>query len=189
MKHSDPAGTALRQLDGLREALGAVSADASAHLVELILQARRVFITGQGRSGRVSMCFATRLAQMGMDVNVPGYANCRKIESQDLLIAVSCSGRTITTVELAAISRRAGAPVAAITAVAGSPLSEKATHLVLIPSNAPNVRAKSSCVNGPLNNTLFEQSVLLYLDALVGVLLAAKGKSDSVLGQEHTNLE
>ena len=185
----DPARLIASQLEGIRLAANRMRKPGIGKLVDMILRAKSVFITGQGRSGLIAQCLATRLAQMGMSVNVPGYANCRKIRRTDLLLAVSCSGTTRTTVELARISREHRAKVAVVTAVPDSPLAKLADHVVVISSNDPKVRAACSCVVGPMNNTLFEQLLLLIADTLVCMLLDAKGAPAGTIGRQHTNLE
>ncbi len=189
MAGRDPIRMIGNQVRGIQLAVGLMRKSEMESLSRMILKAKSVFITGQGRSGLIAECLATRLAQMGMSVNVPGYANCRKITRTDLLVAVSCSGTTRTTVELARISREHSAKVAVITAMPDSALAKLADHVVAIPSNNPKVRDACSCVVGPMNNTLFEQILLLAEDALVCMLLAAKGAPAQVIGRRHTNLE
>ena len=189
MTASDPSRIISAQLDGIKLATDRIPSEDTYRLVQMILAADTVFVTGQGRSGLIANCLVTRLAQMGIDVHVPGYANCRKIRSGDLLIAVSCSGDTRTTVELVKIAKSASAPVTVLTAIPDSNLAELADHTLIIPSNADDVRGMTSCVVGPMNNTLFEQAMLMYADALIWLLLDTKGSASSVIGQQHTNLE
>ena len=162
---------------------------ASDKLIEMITHTEKIFVTGQGRSGLVAQCLATRLAQMGLDVYIPGQATCRKIKEGDLLIAISCRGTTTTTVDFAQISRKAGAKIVAVTASDKSTLAEIADHTVLIPSNDEDIRAQCRYVVGPNNNTLFEETALLYADALVYILLEQEGISKNIINQQHTNLE
>jgi 6-phospho 3-hexuloisomerase len=166
-----------------------VEEQTSEELVEMILQADKVFITGQGRSGLIGRCLATRLTQMGLHVHIPGHATCQKIGAGDLLIAISCRGATMTTVEFARISRQFGAKVAAITAFGNSTLAKLADKVVVIAANDENIRKKCKYIVGPTNNTLFEQAALLYIDALVHILLERKGVSINIINQRHANLE
>jgi 6-phospho-3-hexuloisomerase len=161
----------------------------SEELVEMILQADKVFIAGQGRSGLIGRCLATRLTQMGFHVHIPGNATCQKIETGNLLIAISCRGTTMTTVEFAKISKRIGAKVAAITAFGNSTLAKLADKVIVIAANDENIRKKCKYIVGPSNNTLFEQTALLYFDALIHILLKQKGISINIINQQHANLE
>jgi len=177
------------QLGAVKLLVSRIENAASGKLVEMILQADRIFVTGQGRSGLVAQCFATRLAQMGLNVHIPGLATCQRIEKPDLLIAISCSGTTMTTIEFAQTSRNTEAKVAVVTALGKSTLAALADHIILIPSNDRDIRNRCKYIVGPNNNTLFEEAALLYVDAVVCILLERKGISENIISQRHTNLE
>jgi len=177
------------QLAGIKALIGQIEQSVSDKIIEVILQADKIFITGQGRSGLVAQCLATRLAQIGFDVHIPGQATCQKIEGPDLLIAFSCRGSTKTVVEYARVSREVGANIAVVTAFGDSTLAKLADEVVLMPSDDEGIRAKCRYPVGPNNNTLFEQAAFLYVDALVYILLERKGICKSIISQRHTNLE
>lgn len=177
------------RLDGIRLLLDEMDPAAAERLTRMILAARRVFITGKGRSGRVAECFAMRLMQMGVEVHVPGEATCPRIKRGDLMVAISCSGTTVTTVQLARISRDSGAKVVAVTAVPDSQLCGLADHVVVLPSAQHKVKRSYRYVLGPYNNTLFEEALLLYFDAMVHAILQREGIPQTRLSRRHTNLE
>jgi 6-phospho-3-hexuloisomerase len=177
------------RLDGIRTLLDDMDEPAAEKLIQLILHARSIFLTGKGRSGYMAESFAVRLMQMGFEVHVPGEATCPRIGRGDVLIAISCSGGTVTTVQLARISREAGARVVAFTALRDSELAALADHVVLVPVTERDVKKRYRYVMGPYNNTLFEEAVLLYTDALVYALLEREGISKAHLSRRHTNLE
>ncbi len=177
------------RLDGVRMLLEEMDEAAAQELIEMILEARRVFLTGKGRSGYVAASFAMRLMQMGFEVHVPGEATCPRIGRGDLMIAVSCSGTTVTTVEFARISGESGATVVAVSARPRSPLTELAHHTILVPVTGKDVKKRYRYVLGPHNNTLFEEALFLYFDAMVHSLLAREGIPEKRLSQRHTNLQ
>ena len=177
------------RLEGIRMLLDDMEERDAERLVEMLLRARRVFVTGKGRSGYIADSFAMRLMQMGFEVHVPNEATCPRIRKGDLIVAVSCSGATTTTVQLARISREAGARVVAVTAVPNSPLTSVADHVVVVPVTERDVKKSYRYVLGPYNNTLFEEALLLYFDAMVYSVLEREGISKSVLRERHTNLE
>jgi 6-phospho-3-hexuloisomerase len=185
----DLFGIVRTRLDGIRLLLDDMDESAAGRFMEMLLGARRVFITGKGRSGYVAECFAMRLMQMGFDVHVPGEATCSRIRKGDVMVAVSCSGTTMTTLQMARISRESSAEVVAVTAVPGSPLTEVADHVVLVPVTNRAVKERYRYVLGPYNNTLFEEALLLYCDALVYSILERKGIPEKVLSERHTNLQ
>ncbi len=158
-------------------------------LIQMILKADRVFVTGKGRSGLVAECFAMRVMQMGFEVHVPGESTCPRIQRNDLMVAVSCSGTTMTTVQMARIAHRSGAPVAALTADPDSPLAETADRTIVVPVSTRGLEREYRPVLGPYNNTLFEETLLLYFDAVIYSILGREGISEKVLSRRHTNLE
>ena len=177
------------RLDGIRLLLDDMDESAARQLVQIVLQANRIFVTGKGRSGFVAQCFATRLMQMGFDVHVPGESTCPRIKKGDLMVAISCSGTTGSTVQFARISGESGAKVAAVTAVGDSPLTAVADHVILVPVTGKEVKRLYRYVLGPHNNTLFEEALLLYFDAMVYSILDREGIPKKALTDRHTNLE
>lgn len=177
------------RLDGISKLLQEMNeADAEA-LVRMILAAERIFVTGKGRSGKIAECFAVRLMQMGFVSHVPGESTCPRIRAGDLMVTISCSGTTSTTVQLARIAREAGATIVCITAVPGSDLTQTSHHTILVPTTGADVKRLYRYVVGPHNNTLFEQAVLLYCDAVIYSILESEGIPEERLRQLHTNLE
>lgn len=177
------------RLDGIGLLLEEMDESAAEQLTRMLLRARRIFVTGKGRSGHIAQCFAMRLMQMGFDVHVPGEATCPRIKRADLMIAISCSGTTTSTVQFARISKDSGAKVAAVTAVPDAPLAELADHVLLVPVTGKDVKKRYRYVLGPHNNTLFEEALLLYFDAMVYSILERKGIPKKLLSLRHTNLE
>jgi len=177
------------RLDGIGLLLEDMDEPAAERLIGMIRRARRIFITGKGRSGYIATCFAMRLMQMGFEAHVPGEATCPRIGKGDMMMAISCSGTTSTTVQFARISCEAGAKVVAVTAARHSPLAEAAHHVVLVPVTAQDVKKRYRYVLGPHNNTLFEEALLLYFDAMVYSMLVREGISQERLSRRHTNLE
>ena len=177
------------RLEGIGHLLEQMQEPAAEELIALILRARRIFVTGKGRSGYVGNCLAMRLMQMGFEAHVPGEASCPHTGRGDLMIAISCSGTTVTTVELARIARESGVKVVAVTAVPDSPLAGLAHHLIVVPVTAGGVKRRYRYVLGPYNNTLFEEAMLLYFDAMVFSMLTRRGIPKRRLHQRHTNLQ
>ena len=177
------------RLDGIGTLLEDMDADAAERLMQMLLKAKRIFVAGKGRSGYIAQCFAMRLMQMGFDVHVPGEATCSRIKRGDLLVAVSCSGTTMSTVQMARTARQVKAQVVAVTALPDSVLAESADHVVVVPVTGKIVKKRYRYVLGPYNNTLFEQALLLYFDAMVYSILERKGIPKTRLRDRHANLE
>ncbi|MDP6439087.1 MAG: SIS domain-containing protein [Candidatus Brocadiia bacterium] len=177
------------RLEGVRLLLCGIEAEATEKLIRMMLRAKRVFVTGKGRSGLIAGCAAMRLMQFGFNAHVPGEATCPRITRGDLMIAISCSGTTMTTLQLARVSKESRAKVVSVTAVADCALTETADHSLVIPVTGPEIRKRYRYALGPHNNTLFEEALLVYFDAVVYSLLEREGIPKRMLGQRHTNLE
>ncbi len=177
------------RLDDIRLLFDDMEETATEQLIQMILQANRIFVTGKGRSGLIAECFAMRLMQVGFDVHVPGETTCPRIKEGDLMIAISCSGTTTTTIQLTHISRESGAKVVAVTAVVNSSLTVQANHLVLVPVTGKDIKKRYKYVFGAYNNTLFEEALLLYFDAMVYSILEREGIPEKIISERHTNLE
>ncbi|MFO7959044.1 MAG: 6-phospho-3-hexuloisomerase [Candidatus Brocadiia bacterium] len=186
---TDPYALLQDRLDAVRKLVGKMDETAAERLIQMIIRAERTFLTGKGRSGLVAECFAMRLMQTGFEVHVPGEATCPRIRRNDLMVAVSCSGTTMTTVQMGRVAQRSGAQLVAVTADPNSPLAEMADHVLLVPVTGQDLKESYRDVMGPYNNTLFEEAVLLYCDAVVESVLGRENIPERVLQDRHTNLE
>src|SRR5919206_3998258 len=70
-------------------------------LVDRLVSAPRVFVTGEGRSGLMSKAFAMRLMHLGLTVYAMGETITPAVRQDDLVVAVSGSGTTGGTVRTA----------------------------------------------------------------------------------------
>lgn len=156
-------------------------------LVGAILDARRVFVLGLGRSGFILRMFAMRLMQVGLEAHVVGDATTPAIGAGDLLIALSGSGRTETVVNLARKAHGYGARVLAITSGATTPLAELADVVVIAPAASVKTDPLTP-TRLPLANAL-EQAMAIYLDCVGAMLAEARGQDNVALMQRHANLE
>jgi 6-phospho-3-hexuloisomerase len=170
-----------------RQVLEKVNYEAAAQLAQAILAAKKIFVTGEGRSGLVIRMVAMRLMHLGLQVYVVGETTTPSIHSGDLLIACSGSGSTGNVAVIAAKAKEIGAQVVAVTTQAESPLGKEAD--ILIPVEAAAKQDYSHHESQQFAGSLFEQSTLLLLDALFHVLSQNLGKDSETLWALHTNLE
>ena len=160
--------------------------EATARLLDAVIGARRVYTAGEGRTGLIARTFAMRLVHLGMTAYVCGETVTPAIEADDLCIACSASGETAITCHRATVSRDVGATVAAITAVPNTPLAQKADIEIVLDAPTRSSKAVPSIQFG---STLFEQALLVYLDALVLLLQERRGASPQSMFAKHANLE
>jgi len=178
-----------RICDEIAGVIAAVDDDAVGELIQSLLVARRVFLTGVGRSGWVARCLATRLMHLDRTVHVVGDASTPKIGDGDLLMACTGSGETPTILAHVEAARRAGADLAVITACPDGAAARQAR--VVIHLSAPTPKAHDS--DGPESiqpmGSLFEQSLLIFGDALIMLLAQRLEQDHPQMWQRHTNLE
>ncbi|MGO4918779.1 6-phospho-3-hexuloisomerase [Maribacter spongiicola] len=164
-----------------------INYDEVAALISIINNAKHIFIMGAGRTGLMMKAAAMRLMHLGYTVHVVGETTSPAIAEGDLLIAGSGSGTTGGIVNAAKTAKKAGADVVCITTNSSSPLAELSIQTVLIPAAQKQERDEN--VSQQYAGSLFEQSLLLVLDALIQTLWNLDGSSASELWERHANME
>nr|MDO8076571.1 6-phospho-3-hexuloisomerase [Candidatus Freyarchaeota archaeon] len=171
-------------------------------LVELLIDGlksnRRIFVVGAGRSGLVVRAFAMRLMHLGFEVFVVGETITPAVTEKDILIAISGSGRTKLVVESSRIAKRdVGATLVVITSYPDSPLAQLADLVVEIRGRTKimeqndYIQRQIKGEHRPLTplGTLFESTVLAFLDGLIAELMEKTGKHEKDLKERHAVIE
>lgn len=158
-----------------------------ARLADHLVQARRVFVAGAGRSGLSLRMAAMRLMHLGMTVHVAGDTTTPAISSGDLLLVASGSGTTSGVVKAAETAEKVGAQVAAFTTNPDSPLAGLADALVIIPAAQKTDHGTS--VSRQYAGSLFEQVLFLATEALFQSLWENTDEPAEKLWPRHANLE
>jgi 6-phospho-3-hexuloisomerase len=170
-----------RILEEVRAALARVPASAAGRLVREIRRAKRIYISGVGRSGLVVKAFGQRLMHLGFEVHLADEITAPGIRRGDVLVACSGTGTTMLTRYMARKARRIGARVVAITAAPRSPLARAAHVLVRVPLPPGGSRQPA--------RTAFEQALLLFLDGIVLQLMSEMRVRPQRIEHRHANLE
>lgn len=163
-------GFILRQIDG----------ENTEKLVKGILSSDRIFLVGMGRSGLVARSFAMRLMQIGLQVYIVGDATTPAIGKGDLLIAISGSGETRTTCQIASAAKSSGVSVFLLTTHPTSRMG-RLSDLILVLSDAPQPVL-------PLRSA-FEGAAHIFLDTVVILLMEKTGVTQQEMMDRHSNLE
>lgn len=155
--------------------------------INYIRQSQRIFIVSAGRSGFAMRSFAMRLMHLGLTVYFVGETTTPAIQKGDLLITASGSGTTGSIVRAAEKALSVGANLVALTTNTGSPLAKLANHVVYIPAAEKEDHGgdKSKQYAG----SLFEQFLLLLMDAVFQSLWQQDGAPAQELWKRHANLE
>ncbi|RLE84333.1 MAG: 6-phospho-3-hexuloisomerase [Thermoprotei archaeon] len=166
-------------------------------LIKAREKGRKILVVGAGRSGLVGKSFAMRLMHLGFNVYVVGETITPSVKEEDILIAISGSGRTQVVVTVAAAAKRMGAKIIAITSHPDSPLGRISDYMIRIPGRtkiAKEVDYFTRQVLGiyeplaPLG-TLFEDSTLVFFDGLVVELMQRLKITEADMKKRHANVE
>ncbi|MGD6941913.1 6-phospho-3-hexuloisomerase [Cytobacillus gottheilii] len=157
-------------------------------LVEQILKAKKVFVAGAGRSGFMGKSFVMRMMHMGIDAYIVGETVTANLEKDDLLIIGSGSGETKTLVAIAEKAKSIGGTIAAITISPNSTIGELADIVVKLPGVTKDQSEGDYKTIQPMGS-LFEQTMLLFYDALILSFMDKKGLDSNKMYGKHANLE
>jgi 6-phospho-3-hexuloisomerase len=156
-------------------------------LIYAIQQAKTIFVVASGRSGFAMRSTAMRLMHLGYNVYFVGETTTPAIVEGDLLIVASGSGTTSSIIKATEKSLSMGAKVVAITTNKESILAKLASHVVLIPAAEKQDHSKK--ISAQYAGSLFEQFLLLLLDAVFQTLWKLSAKPAEELWQKHSNFE
>jgi 6-phospho-3-hexuloisomerase len=186
-------------VESVRESLCRVDlAQVEKMVAELLASTnRRILVFGAGRSGLIGRAFAMRLMHLGFHVYVMGETITPSIGKGDLIIALSGSGTTKLVVTVAEIGKTVGAKIIAITSYPDSDLTKLADLVVIIKGRTKVADEKDYFLRqlmgehepmAPLG-TVFEISLMTFLDGIVVELMGCLGLTESELRKRHATIE
>lgn len=154
--------------------------------VENIDCAKRIFLTGAGRSGLIIKTFANRLMHLGYNVHILGDVTTPHTKPGDLLIISSGSGETKGLISQAQNAKNSQMNLALITTNKNSSLGKLADIILEIPV-ASKVSKKTSSIQ-PMGS-LYEQYTLMLFDSIVLYIMKQKHETNETMYARHANLE
>ncbi|MCE2395409.1 6-phospho-3-hexuloisomerase [Candidatus Poribacteria bacterium] len=176
-------------LNELSETVGHICNDSAEKLADAILAAETIFVAGAGRSGLAMKSFAMRLMHMGFDTYVVGETVTPSITDKDVLLIGSGSGSTSSLVVSANKADAIGATICLITIDENAPIAQVAEVVLTIAAPSPKVNKDLGFRSVQPMGSLFEQSLLLTLEAIVLLLMRKTGKTTELMFTRHANLE
>jgi 6-phospho-3-hexuloisomerase len=180
--------TAVQATAELLEALKNVNEESCAKFTQEILNAKKIFLVGAGRSMLMLRGFAMRLMHVGFEVYMVGDTTTPAFEAGDLLIVGSGSGETKSSVNTARKAKSLDGRVALITTRAESTLAEISDCEIVIPAYTDKVRVEMKQPTLP-GGTMFEEALLILCDTLILSLAAAMKVPTDKPFSRHANLE
>ncbi|MEN6397302.1 MAG: 6-phospho-3-hexuloisomerase [Methanoregula sp.] len=172
--------------------------DVDAFIAE-ILNARRIYVMGAGRSGLVAKGFAMRLMHLGLQSYVVGETITPALQKADLIVIFSGSGKTKTIADIAETGKEIGAHICLITSNADSRIGKIADCKVIIEHQRDDVNDDAAEFEirqvlgdhksfAPLG-TLFETASMVFADAVISRLMEITKTDESALKNRHANIE
>jgi len=171
-------------LEKVSSILSATDNSYEVKLTKMLDKAKRIFVSGAGRSGLVCKFFAMRLVHSGYDVSVVGEIVTPSIKKGDLLIIISGSGETEQLIAFAKKAKEVGAKIVLISAKDNSTIGDMSEAVFQI----GKTEHYGKVVGMPMG-TVFELSTLSFLEALVSHLIHEKGIAEEIMRSRHANLE
>ena len=167
-----------------------------------LLRARRIYVTGAGRSGLIVRAFAMRLMHLGREVYVIGETVTPALRRGDLLVILSGSGETHTMVSYCRAAQERGGIVILITGSPDSEIGRMADHVVDLGDPTGYYRKdtgsferrqmtgeyRSVAAFAPLG-TMFETMALIFTDAVISAMIELKREPPEELQGRLTNME
>jgi len=175
-------------LEEHQSVLPVVSGQEVEALIENLLSAKRVFAVGVGRVQLSLLAFVKRLNHLGIAATYVGAIDEPAITKEDLLLVGSGSGETAIPAAIARIAKKHGAKIAHVGSNTRSTISKLADITVRIPCWTKLTLADEIDSIQPMSS-LFEQSLLIFLDVVALMLIERKKINIETLWHAHANLE
>jgi len=166
-------------------------------LMDTRTRGKKVLVVGAGRSGLVGKAFAMRLMHLGFPVYVLGETINPNVGEGDMVIVLSGSGKTTVPLAAAQMAKSLNAKVVAITSQEESPLAQTADLVVDIPGRE-DIAAEDEYHMRQLKGqheslapmgTMFEDTTMIFLDAIIAELMNRLGLSVDSMRLRHATIE
>ena len=176
-----------------------ISDEEVSYFIQELLDAKRIYVMGAGRSGLVAKAFAMRLMHLGMISYVVGETITPALQNGDLIVVLSGSGRTRTIMEIVQTAKEIGGRISLITSNPDSPIGKISDTLVIIENFRDSIPDESKEYDtrqmlgehrsfAPLG-TLFETAAMTFCDAVISRLMEITKTDESALKDRHANIE
>lgn len=171
-------------VDKISEILKSTDLSYAEQITAMFDDAKRIFISGAGRSKLVGNFLGMRLMHSGYDVSMVGEIVTPSIKKGDLLIVISGSGETEQLVAFTNKASSVGAKIVLICSKAESTIGDLADGVFQIGQQALYEKVK-----GMPMGTVFELSTLCFLEAVISHLIWDKGIPEEKMKERHANME
>ena len=183
---SDYHALVKKVLDEHQQVLLDVKEEEVEKLLNAITGARCIQVFGMGRMKCAVRAFVMRLMHMGLDAHVVYDTTCPNIGPGDLLIANGACTTICHTVM--GFAKRAGARVVAVTANPHSKAAKLCDFIVNLRGQVHGGRSYEIPSIQPMA-ALFEQTLLVFEDIVIQLLMKKMKITAQQMAKRHTNLD
>lgn len=177
-------------IEEIKEALASVNEESVDQLIEDIIGADKVFLTGVGRVLMSLQAFAKRLSHLGIKAHCVGDITEPAMTENSLLVVGSGSGCSIVPVAIAKKASELGGKVVHIGSNPKGDVAKYADYIVRIPVRTRLYLEGETDSKQPMTS-LFEQCLFLFGDIVSMQIIERKGMDCNLkeLWMYHANLE
>ncbi len=182
-------------IEETKQVLEKIDSQEMTDFVTKLIECRRIYVVGEGRSGLVAKAFAMRLVHLRKRCFVVGESVTPALRRGDMLLALSGSGETRSVVETAASAKKLGAVVVGIMARNDCSLKKYCEKVVIIPAKIMKkslqsfeIRELEGVPLEPPLGSLFEVSSMLFFEMVVMDLMKKLRISEQQMYKVHQNL-
>ncbi len=168
-----------------------------------MLDGKRIYVTGAGRSGLVAKAFGLRLMHLGYESYVVGETITPAFHEGDTLVVISGSGETQSMISISGTAKDLKGNVCLITAMPDSRIGKMAdlivnlgdpTDVYIHDKNSFEVRQLTGKYRSVTSafapfGTMFETLALVFSDAVISALMEAKKDEIAKMQGRLSNVE
>lgn len=175
-------------IEECQTALGKIDEEKTQKFIELVTSAEKVFFIGVGRVMLELDAMAKRFNHLGIETHIVGDINEPAMTDKDVLIVGSGSGESLIPVAIAKKAKSLGGKIIHIGSNPNSTLAPITDLMIRIPVQTKLYLEDEIKSNQPMSS-LFEQTLLLWGDAVAAMIVHQKNIELKNLWQYHANLE
>jgi len=175
-------------LNEINKTLESSDFDDLGNFIDKILSANKIVLFGAGRVGLIMKTFAMRLNHLGLDSYFLGEINLPATGLGDLMIIGSGSGNTKSVVMIAQIAQSKDLDVISVTSNINSSIANLSSSLIHLNCQTKETLRVPRYSIQPMT-TLFEQSLLIFLDSLVLELMEKLIENNDSMSRRHNVIE
>jgi 6-phospho-3-hexuloisomerase len=175
-------------LDEIKRTLESSNFSNLDEFTNMITNSNKIIVFGAGRVGLMMKTFAMRLTHLNLQCSFIGDVNLPRTNAGDIIIIGSGSGNTKSVVTIAEIAKNNGLNVVSITSNADSKIANLSSSFVHLNCQTKDTTSDNRLSIQPMT-TLFEQSLLIFLDSLVLILMKKMNESHETMLERHNLIE